>query len=100
MLGAPLTGGKRPRIVLYVGLFIYVYVCEPSGKEMFKETSVQKEWKEEKRTSQACSRVLYQTRREVEKYREVSRGVYCTSPTCLEGTKVAEPAVGLPNVVV
>ena len=28
-----------------------------------------------------------------------SRGVYYTSPTCL-GTKVAEPAVGLPNVVV
>jgi hypothetical protein len=37
--------------------------------------------------------------RSIEKCREVSRGVYCTSPTWL-GTKVTEPAVGLPNVVV
>jgi hypothetical protein len=54
---------------------LYMWECVRStGKErMSKETCRKKSGK--KRTSQACSRVLYQTGREVEKYREVSKGV-------------------------
>ena len=38
MSDAPLTDGKRPRNVLYVGLFTCVCVCE-SGQEKAEESS-------------------------------------------------------------
>ena len=68
---------------------------------MSKETCRKKSRKKRgllKRAPESYTRRVGKSR-SIEKCREVSRGVYCTSPTCL-GTKVAEPAVGLPNVVV